>query len=228
MKLPCELVQDLLPLYHDGVCSEVSKKNVEEHLGSCEKCRGMLKNLDGEFEIAGEMEAAKPLASIGKVWKKNMKKALLKGAGVTVLIFAVLLGSLLALTQWKWMDIDTVYMDVAEIYQLEDGRILYKLDVPEGVWSRTFEFTHCEDGSTYLTLKRSLIETAEQQGWESMLDSYLMIDVAENNAWQQSYGSGAEMTRYYIGDPDGANPLLVWEKGMVLEPAPAELEARYG
>lgn len=228
MKLPCELVQDLLPLYHDGVCSAVSRENVKEHLEGCGRCRGMLCALDAEIEAVKEVEAAKPLDSIGKVWKKNMKRALLRGVGITVMIFAVLLGSLLALTQWKWLDIDTVQMDVAEIYQMKDGRILYKLDVPAGVWSRTFEFTHCGDGSTYLTPKRSLIELNEQQGFGSLLDNYLMIDVAEQNAWQQAHGDGTVMTRYYIGDPDGVNPLLVWEEGMVLEPAPAELEAIYG
>lgn len=228
MNLPCEMIQDLLPLYHDGVCSQVSKSCIKEHLKGCGKCQGILNALDGEFDVEKEMDAVKPLASIGKAWQKSMKKALFKGIGATVLIFAVLLGSFLALTQWKWLDIDTVQMDVAEIYQLQDGRILYKLDVPAGAWSRTFEFTHCEDGATYLTPKRSLIETAEQQGWESLLDGYLMIDVAENNAWQQNHGDGIVMTRYYIGDPDGVNPLLIWEEGMVLEPAPAELEAIYG
>lgn len=228
MKLPCELIQDLLPLYHDGVCSPVSRENVKEHLESCGRCRGILSALEVKIEAAEEVAAARPLASVGKEWQNTMKKALLKGVGVTVLIFTVLIGGLLALTQWKWMEVDAVGMEVAEIYQMADGRILYKLDVPVGAWSRRFEFIHCEDGSTYLTPKRSLIETAEQQGWESLLEGYLMIDVAENNAWQERHGNGVSMTRYFIGTPEDTNPLLVWEEGMVLEPAPAELEAIYG
>ena len=31
MKYPCSLIQDLLPLYHDGVCSEESNKIIEAH-----------------------------------------------------------------------------------------------------------------------------------------------------------------------------------------------------
>lgn len=227
MTLPCELTQDLLPLYHDGVCSDVTAKIVREHLTGCEHCRRLLKALDEETEPEAQMEAARPLAAIGKEWKKNMKKALFKGIGIAVLIFAVLIGSLLALTQWKWLPIDTVNMEVAEIYQLKDGRILYKLDVPAGVWSRRFEFTHCENGSTYLTPKRSVIELNEQQGWGSWLDGYLMIDVAEQNAWAESNG-GVPETRYYIGSPEDPHALLVWQEGMVLQPAPAALEAIYG
>ena len=35
----CDIVRDLLPLYADGLCSEESRKAVEEHLKSCEACR---------------------------------------------------------------------------------------------------------------------------------------------------------------------------------------------
>ena len=39
MKVSCEIIKDLLPLYHDGVCSNESRQMVEEHLSECEKCR---------------------------------------------------------------------------------------------------------------------------------------------------------------------------------------------
>lgn len=229
MKLPCELIRDLLPLYHDGVCSDVSRQTVEAHLQECESCRKLLRELDTELQAGKpEVDAAKPLEALGKAWKKNTQKALLKGVGATVLVFAVLFGCLLALTQWKWMTITTNYMEVAEIYQLADGRILYRLEVPSGVWSREFEFVHCGDGSEYLIPKRSVIELGEQEGWGSFLDSYLMMDVAETNAWHQAQGDGIVITKYYIGSPEESDPLLIWEEGMELEPAPAELEAIYG
>lgn len=37
--ITCEVVQDLLPLYMDGCCSEQSGKIVEEHLKECTDCR---------------------------------------------------------------------------------------------------------------------------------------------------------------------------------------------
>lgn len=39
--ITCEVIQDLLPLYKDGCCSEQSKKLVEEHLTDCKECREM-------------------------------------------------------------------------------------------------------------------------------------------------------------------------------------------
>lgn len=41
----CELIQDLLPLYQDDVCSAVSKKIVEEHLEDCASCRNVAEKL---------------------------------------------------------------------------------------------------------------------------------------------------------------------------------------
>lgn len=48
MKLTCNIVQDLLPLYEDGVCSPDSRVAVEAHLKTCAACRG-------ESEITGKL-----------------------------------------------------------------------------------------------------------------------------------------------------------------------------
>ena len=45
MKMNCEVVRDLLPLYADEVCSKESRGLVEEHLTDCPECRNLLKKL---------------------------------------------------------------------------------------------------------------------------------------------------------------------------------------
>ena len=45
MKYECDVIEDLLPLYKDGVCSKASLKAVEEHLAECPKCTQMLNAL---------------------------------------------------------------------------------------------------------------------------------------------------------------------------------------
>ena len=42
MNYPCSVIQDLLPLYIDGVCSEESRKVIDEHLAGCAACRQLL------------------------------------------------------------------------------------------------------------------------------------------------------------------------------------------
>lgn len=46
MTISCDLVQDILPLYHDGVCSEDSKRIVEEHLSECDECKAVLARIN--------------------------------------------------------------------------------------------------------------------------------------------------------------------------------------
>ena len=43
IKIPCDIILDLLPLYVDDVCSEVSREEMERHLKTCPNC---LKNIN--------------------------------------------------------------------------------------------------------------------------------------------------------------------------------------
>ncbi|MBO5227783.1 MAG: zf-HC2 domain-containing protein [Lachnospiraceae bacterium] len=56
----CEVVQDLLPLYQDDICSKTSKKIVEEHLKGCADCSKlakMLNNTDIDKYIEDERDS---------------------------------------------------------------------------------------------------------------------------------------------------------------------------
>lgn len=46
MILPCYLVRDLLPLYHDKLCAPDTARDVSEHLKGCESCRAALEAMD--------------------------------------------------------------------------------------------------------------------------------------------------------------------------------------
>jgi len=42
----CDIIRDLLPLYHDKACSPASRDLVDEHVRDCEACRDMLSEFD--------------------------------------------------------------------------------------------------------------------------------------------------------------------------------------
>ena len=59
MKIGCEVIRDLLPLYADDACSKDSRLLVEEHLQDCTECEEMLeklKNSEMEEELKSEKE----------------------------------------------------------------------------------------------------------------------------------------------------------------------------
>lgn len=41
MKITCDVIQDLMPSYIDGILSEDSKVLVDEHMKTCQECRKM-------------------------------------------------------------------------------------------------------------------------------------------------------------------------------------------
>ena len=58
MKLDCEVIRDLLPLYADQACSEQSRALVNEHLLDCADCRDMLQKIK-ENEIENGLKKEK-------------------------------------------------------------------------------------------------------------------------------------------------------------------------
>ncbi len=76
MKVPCNTIRDLLPLYADDACSEESRKMVEEHLQECPECSKMLEQLrDSEIEESLTMEKNDIIAYGAKKFKSYSAKA---------------------------------------------------------------------------------------------------------------------------------------------------------
>lgn len=51
MKLACKVIEDLLPLYCDGACTEDTRALVEHHLQECDSCRGIYDKIQEELSI---------------------------------------------------------------------------------------------------------------------------------------------------------------------------------
>ena len=72
MKLPCKVVEDILPMYYDKVCSEESAALVEAHLKDCPLCSRMLANLGCSFNIPDKaVDDIKPLKKLQKSYSRK-------------------------------------------------------------------------------------------------------------------------------------------------------------
>ena len=49
--IDCEVIQDLLPSYCDGVTSELSNKLVEGHLKKCKNCKNILEEMNKQISL---------------------------------------------------------------------------------------------------------------------------------------------------------------------------------
>lgn len=94
MKMSCEIIKDLLPLYHDGVCSNESKAMIEEHLAECDNCKTELDVMDKVLPITNmqqNLSEAEAVKELSKKMKKGMLISSLKSILSTIFIIAVIL-----------------------------------------------------------------------------------------------------------------------------------------
>ena len=49
-RIPCEIIQDLMPMYADGLTSETTDREIRSHLEECETCREMYERMRAEME----------------------------------------------------------------------------------------------------------------------------------------------------------------------------------
>lgn len=86
----CEVIQDLLPLYHDDVLSAESCKIVGEHLQTCERCKETLKGYDEIIGRQSEPDGEQPLATGFKALHRKLRRKTILIAALAVVCTAVL------------------------------------------------------------------------------------------------------------------------------------------
>lgn len=81
MRLPCEVIRDLLPLYYDKVCSKESSLLIEEHLAECPQCTDELQKLKMNIENPTISDGKiKVMENISARWKRDKKVSFAKGS----------------------------------------------------------------------------------------------------------------------------------------------------
>lgn len=118
-KMSCDMVNDLLPLYLDGICSEESKDMVEQHIKNCEECRKTLECMQENVDIPEE----KDTSIIQKVKRRILiEKLVIVFAVVLVLAGVLLFGGLHLISTQIAMN-DILDADDVRVEQDEDGDI---------------------------------------------------------------------------------------------------------
>ena len=227
-QLDHEIVQDLLPLYRDGVCSEKSRAAVEEHLKTCGTCRAALAAMDAPLPEA-EKAAADDAAAVQKIseeWKKAKWKARLKGAVIAAAVCAVLVFLGMVATQWPGFPVDPAKFEITNVRQLSDGRILYHFYIDDDLALHTVYFEFNEEGNAYYVPRRALITEKRIPHSPNAADIDMILDMKQMQDYAQANGIRAEITAVWYGMDE--NRVLLWEEGMDLPAASAADEAEWG
>ena len=88
MKITCDVIQDLMPSYIDGILSEDSRALVEEHMGTCQECRKMLEIMKEE-QGKEQNQMRSSAATLKKIRKKLIIRRVLTAAVAVILTLIV-------------------------------------------------------------------------------------------------------------------------------------------
>lgn len=219
MKYSCEIIKDLIPLYCDDMCSETSKKLVEEHTSECDNCFNELKKMKTDsvkaFVNSNEEKANK------KVIKRVKKKIILKRIiAVLVAVVITVAAGLFAVSELIEQRPVEYYDGIAEVYENYDGNPVVKMYV---------------DGYANACCRRgTIIENGEEKNIICMYAFSSIWKKIDNEgeifeeAWDLTYNSiwereDCDAVYYYIWDepmfnedPDFVNKLkenghLLWQ-----------------
>ena len=103
MKIKCEVINDLLPLYVDDVLSKESRELVEEHISECKNCKKTLENMSGTVSIPVSselrMDDTKHLKGLKKIVKHYKVLAVLFGV---IALIGILMATTLIMCQIQY------------------------------------------------------------------------------------------------------------------------------
>ncbi len=88
-KLDCEIIQDLLPNYVDHISSNATKKVVEEHVKTCQKCRKDLLQMSKSLEVKLKKNKEERINYL-KGYKKRKRFFIIFSILITIFILSII------------------------------------------------------------------------------------------------------------------------------------------
>ncbi len=221
MKLPCEIIRDLLPLYHDGVCSEFSRSIVTEHLKTCSTCSQALDDIHEEVEMPKlEADEGKPLRLIRRKWKKTTRR---RGILIGLAVFLVTIVAWFQLTQNSCVPIAAQDYTIHTVLRFSNGMYYVEYSHPYSLNGICADIHRTEDGAVHIIEYRPRITLNKKEG--NTVRTRLLDPV--HDTMYSDTGKEVPLTAFYVGCPDEGDAVLVWSEAMEVPMATAEQESEY-
>lgn len=217
MKVSCDIIRDLLPLYAENMVSQASRDMVDEHLRGCDECAKQLGILKKAQAIPVETDAP----GLKKIRKAIVRCRVLAVTMAVMLVITLVLGTALLWEAPIWLDADQA---VKEVMEMEDGSIrIYYTDIIQGIsgaddmagnrgtlcfstWGRVY-FGERIPPDPYVTPDDAGGTTAYSCYADPSLPEELQeLDAARNNYWYISPKNGRAEVLLLKGEEDVEAP----------------------
>lgn len=241
----CEVIQDLLPLCRDDVCSDESRRLVKEHLESCADCRAVWDALEAE-PPAPQGDPLRPLRAIRTRFRRRV---VLISGGILLGLLALFAIGWIGYTQLVELPSGPLAVENADatIEQLFDGSLYVTVTcqnvregafsaagqrkggicyiTPTGAWAERLGWFHGTGQSAFLYVP----QTDWQEGHRSRLKGIfwqISSDMLNFTGLQSGTHEGVlDFTELRLGTPEAYK--TIWKQGDAVPAASVELDAIY-
>ncbi len=163
MSKQCEIVQDLLPLYVDGACSEARAEMINEHLETCADCRAIsVQMLSHTNEDILKQEKNGIIERHEKVEKKKSRRRIILVSVLSVLLSCAIIFTCVNLKPatidygtsdvYSQADMDSAINQIKDTFSKWEGCKLYSISyTDDGLCERELDYcnTLADDGVVY-------------------------------------------------------------------------------
>lgn len=192
MKISCNMIRDILPLYVEDMASQDTRDLVEEHIASCENCKKRLEEMRTFEEPPIDTDIA-PLRNIQNTLRKKKLQTIILSVMVT-LVFAVV--TIAYLTTPAYISYNE---NAVSIIEKDDGTVL--LNFSEEVSGYNVNQYPAADNSGYVYDITTWETIWQQKINKNNLENTVLNPNGETVASIYYYNTdGSENTLFY-GDP---------------------------
>lgn len=232
-ELPCDIVRDLLPLYHDNIVSDLTHAAVEKHLSWCAPCQEEYRALCLDLS-ADQTPVLSTKEKFALTMKKAKKKNIIRTALIAALSCTVLLGSGYVLTQVPLVAADQSGIELVRAYRYESGGktkffLLYEFPIYFAPTYGSLDITH--DGGAYtldfdwkipVIASKAPDNHKSESTWCGSIgtasgeDPCTELYFGDHLIWSEAENGSAEVPAYVYAYEDmmNDNGLVTWESDL--------------
>lgn len=220
-KVSCNIIEDLLPLYYDQVCSDESKQLVEEHLLTCDECKKKLESMGADIgppmsQVKKNKDDSKAIEKMADTWRKGRFYSFLKGGIVGISLIGLVILGYFGLFYWDVIKVPTEAVEISDVSVMEDGKIVYHAKIADGYQLNRLKYDLDREGNFYITPLRPVMKEKLERSPNPMEDGYDFVDIEE-----QELVRDRGIKKIFYGTP--GDEILIWEEGMELPVASEEM-----
>lgn len=184
MRISCDVIRDILPLYAENIASEESEKIVEEHLNSCEKCRKYLdeiKSPDPCMQKADEV----PMKKLKALLLKKKIQVIAISAFVSLVTAVIIGANLVSPRYFSYSD------NIISLKESKDGMVYAVFDDKVSGYGISSSLSDDKAGYAYHIV-----------AWDSIWEGRIMKSEPKNIVLNPN-GENVKAVYYYETDGSG-------------------------